>query len=51
MSYTVSLSFLNTFAFNYILDLTYVSEIIFIFYILATLSEEFIDYDSVELNY
>lgn len=51
ISYTLSLSFLNTFVFSYILDLTFLSEIIFMFYILAVLSEEFIDYDSVELNY
>lgn len=51
ISYTVSFSFLGTFIFGYILDLTYISEVIIIFYILAILSEEFIDYDSMELNY
>lgn len=51
ISYVISLSFLNTLVFNYILDLTYISEVVLVFHVLATLSEEFIDYDSLELNY
>lgn len=51
ISYTVSLSFLNVIAFSYFLNMIYLTEIILVFYILANLCEEFIDYDSVELNY
>jgi hypothetical protein len=51
MSYALSFSFFNTLVFSYFLDLVYISEIVIIFYVLAILAEEFIDYDSVDLNY
>lgn len=51
VTYSFSFSFLNAIVFNYILDLIYLPEVIIVFFVLSILSEEFIDYDSIELNY
>lgn len=46
-----NLSFLFRFLFNNFVDLLLLTEIIFGFYVLAILGEEFIDYESMNLNY
>ena len=37
--------------FIYLLDLVYFSEVVMVFYVLAFLGEDLIDYDDISLNY
>lgn len=46
-----SIYLFNSLIFNYFLDITLISELIIIFYIISYLGEEFIDYDSINVNF
>lgn len=46
-----SINLFNSLIFNYFLEITLISELIIIFYIISYLGEEFIDYDSINLNF
>ncbi len=49
--FSLSLSFLNNLIFSYFLDILYISEFILFFFIISSLGEDFIEYDSINLNY
>lgn len=44
-------SFLSEFIHTYFLDLLFTSELIFIYYVISSLAEDFIDFDDVTVNY
>jgi len=46
-----SINLLNYFIFNYFLEITFVSELLIIFYVVSYLGEDFIDYDETSLNF
>ena len=46
-----SVNLLNYFMFNYFLEITFVSELLIIFYVVSYLGEDFIDYDETSLNF
>lgn len=46
-----SINLLNYFMFNYFLEITFVSELLIIFYVVSYLGEDFIDYDETSLNF
>lgn len=49
--YSLYVPFLSYPIFIYLLDLVYFSEVIMVFYVLAFLGEDLIDYDDISLNY
>jgi len=42
---------LSEFTYTYFLDLLFMSEIVFIYYIISSLAEDFIDFDELAINY
>nr|YP_003540839.1 hypothetical protein HaveOM_p28 [Vermamoeba vermiformis]ADD62223.1 hypothetical protein [Vermamoeba vermiformis] len=46
-----SLNFLNYIIFNYFLDITFISELIVVFYVVSYLGEDLIDFDDVNVNF
>ena len=42
---------LSDFVHTYFLDLLFTSELIFVYYVLSSLAEDFIDFDDVTVNY
>lgn len=42
---------LSEFIYTYFLDLLFMSEIVFIYYIISSLAEDFIDFDELAINY
>lgn len=46
-----SINILNEFVHKYFLDLLFISELVFIYYVVSSLAEDFIDFDSVTINY
>lgn len=46
-----SLNFLSYIIFNYFLDITFISELIVVFYVVSYLGEDFIDFDDVNVNF
>lgn len=45
------LNILSDFVHKYFLDLLFTSELIFVYYVLSSLAEDFIDFDDVTVNY
>ena len=53
-NFLLSIVFFNFFSsiiFNYFLDLLFITDFILIFFINATLGDDFIDYDELNINY
>ena len=49
--YNLFITFFNNILFNYFLDVLFISEFILIFFALAILGEDLIDYDEININY
>lgn len=48
---TIFFNFFNSIIFSYFLDLLFITEFILAFFVIATLGEDFIDYDELNINY
>lgn len=46
-----SFNILSEFLHKYFLDLLFISELVFVYYIMSSLAEDFIDFDNVTINY